>query len=99
MESEGAVDRNEGIVGLPRWLALAALAAGSSGCVPNLNIGGVYFPPSLVSATIGVGVGYAAVQFLARNARLRPLAQSALFFLSLATIAGALAWWSLYRVF
>lgn len=80
-------------------LALTVLAATSVGCVPNLNVGGAYFPPSLVSALIGLGVGYSTVRFLSRYTALRPLAQSALFFLSLAVIAGSLAWWGLYRDF
>jgi hypothetical protein len=78
---------------------LIGLTAGASACAPTVNVSGVYLPPSVVSTLIGLGVGYGIVRLLARSVRLRALAQSALFFLSVAIVAGVAAWWSLYRDF
>jgi hypothetical protein len=70
-----------------------------TGCAPTVNVAGTYFPPSLVSAAIGVIVAYVAVWLLARSPKLLPLAQSALFFSGVAVILGFAAWWSLFRGF
>lgn len=80
-------------------LALSALLASAIGCTPTVNILGTYFPPSLVSAAIGLIASYLVVRLLARRSPLRQLAQSSLFFGSLTVIVGFLAWWSLFREF
>ena len=71
----------------------------SLGCAPTVNILGTYFPPSLVSALIGLTVSYGIVRSLASRPSLRALAQSALFFGSLAVITSYIAWWGLFSDF
>jgi len=83
-------------------VAVAMLMAGSGstlGCAPTLNVFGTYFPDSLVSAAIGLVSGYLVLRLMARNAALRPLAQSALFFIALTISMGFVAWWGLFRDF
>jgi len=53
----------------------------------------------MVSAAIGLIASYLVVRILARSPALRPLAQSALLFMSITTLLGFLAWWSLFREF
>ena len=76
-------------------VAAACLGGISMGCRPVINIEGTYFPASLVSAFVGLSVGYVLIRLLARSASARPVAQSALFYLSVATVIGGLCWWSL----
>ena len=75
--------------------APALLALGSAGCRPVLNVEGTYFPASIVSAFVGLSIGYLLVRWLARRPAARPVAQSALFYLSVAAVIGGLCWWSL----
>jgi hypothetical protein len=92
------MDRN----GPARLIASATLVGGCVsvlGCTPTVNVVGTYFPPSLVCASIGVVASYLFVRGLARNPAARPLAQSALFFASVAVIMGSAAWWLLFREF
>lgn len=68
----------------------------SAGCQPVVNVAGTYFPASLVSAAIGLCVGYVVVRLMARRAALRSLAESASFFLGLSSLLGACVWWGLF---
>jgi len=83
-------------------VAVAMLIAGSSpsiACAPTVNVFGTYFPASLASAAIGLVSGYLVVRLMAGQSALRPLAQSALFFIAVVVSMGFVAWWGLFRDF
>jgi hypothetical protein len=82
-----------------RHIAVTAACGSAIGCTPTVDAFGTYFPPSLVSAAIGLLVSYALVRIIARSRKFRPLTHSALFFASLIVIAGSLAWWGLFGDF
>ncbi len=71
---------------------VVSVAPLASGCSPTLNVLGVYFPAWLLSVVIGLVMAYATVWWLGRNPRTRSLAQSGLFFCSLAAVTGMLFW-------
>ena len=79
--------------------ALCVVAAAATGCTPNLNILGVYFPGWLVSAVAGLVVAYALVWWLGRRPSSRALAQSGLFFCGLTVMLALLNWWIFFSGF
>ena len=81
--------------GIPLLLA----GATATGCAPNLNVLGVYFPAWLVSATVGLVVAYAVVWWLGRRPAARALAQSGLFFCSLTVTVALTLWWIFFSDF
>ena len=96
-----AVHSERGCRALPRGSAATVALASClvTGCTPTVNVLGTYFPPSMVSALIGLVVGYLVVRMLAPRPSLRPLAQSALFFGGISIIVGYAAWWGLFSGF
>ncbi|MBW2495088.1 MAG: hypothetical protein JRE43_10090 [Deltaproteobacteria bacterium] len=76
-------------------LGLAAV----QGCAPTVDVLGVYFPGWLVSGAAGVTSTYALVYWLGRRAGARPLAESGLFFLSLALGIALCVWWVCFSGF
>ena len=79
--------------------ALGVAAAMATGCTPNLNILGVYFPGWLVSGVAGLVVAYALVWWLGRRPSSRALAQSGLFFCGLTLVLALLNWWIFFSGF
>ena len=79
--------------------ALAVVAAMATGCTPNLNILGVYFPGWLVSGVAGLVVAYALVWWLGRRPSSRALGQSGLFFCGLTLVLALLNWWIFFSGF
>ena len=75
------------------------VAAAATGCTPNLNILGVYFPGWLVSGVAGLAVAYALVWWLGRRPSSRALAQSGLFFCGLTVMLALLNWWIFFSGF
>ena len=82
-----------------RGSGFAVAAAMATGCTPNLNILGVYFPGWLVSAVAGLIVAYALVWWLGRRPSSRALAQSGLFFCGLTVMLALLNWWIFFSGF
>ena len=84
-----------------RPLALAACAAALSfaGCAPSLDVLGVYFPGWLVCAIAGLVASYLLVWWLGRRRGTRSLAESGLFFLSVATGVSISLWWIFFSRF
>jgi hypothetical protein len=78
---------------------LLALLAAPTGCSPSLNIAGVYFPGWLVSIVAGIVVAYGMVHVLSRRPQTRQLADSGLFFLSLAAGGALSVWWVCFSGF
>jgi hypothetical protein len=66
------------------------------GCAPTVNVAGVYFPGWLVSATVGLGVAYGVVRWLASRPGTRTLGQSGVLFCSLTASVSLLLWWILF---
>lgn len=79
-------------------LGLVLTSFHATACRPILNIEGTYFPASIVCATLGLVGSYLGVWAMARVPALRPVAQSSVFFLGLASLVGGLSWWTLFRV-
>ncbi len=82
-----------------RGSALCVAAAAATGCTPNLNILGVYFPGWLVSGVVGLVFAYALVWWLGRRPSSRLLAQSGLFFCGLTLMLALLNWWIFFSGF
>jgi len=64
-----------------------------------VDVAGVYFPGWLVSTVIGVVAAYGIVFGLGRNANVRKLADSGLFFISLVVAIALIVWWLLFSGF
>jgi hypothetical protein len=85
---------------LPIQRVVSALVLSTpTGCVPTLDVLGVFFPGWLVSTVIGVIASYAIVVWLGRHPGTRALADSGLFFLSLLVAIALAAWWVLFSGF
>lgn len=69
------------------------------GCAPMVEVLGVYFPAWLVSTVSGVALAYLAVWGLARHEGARSLAESGVFFVSLALASALSIWWLLFGRF
>jgi hypothetical protein len=69
-----------------------------SGCAPVVDVYGIYFPPWLVAAAIGLSLSYILVRILMKFEMSRSIGQSGLFFVSLAVIFSYLGWWLLFRI-
>jgi len=84
---------------LPLVLALLALCGPQVACAPVVDFAGVYFPSWLVSAVVGLVLGYVTTLLLDRGARTRGLSQSGLLFLALAVGIALFVWWVFYSRF
>jgi hypothetical protein len=82
-----------------RQLVMLLLLVAPVSCAPTVEVGGVYFPGWLVSATAGVSVSYGIVLLLARNPATRSLADSGLFFLALVVIISLAVWRTVFGGF
>ena len=82
-----------------RPLVMLLLLVAPVSCAPTVEVGGVYFPGWLVSATAGVSVSYGIVLLLARNPATRSLADSGLFFLALVVIISLAVWRTVFGGF
>jgi len=85
-----------------RWqgtapVLLAQVAA--VGCAPTVDIEGVYFPGWLVSTLFGVASAYGLVYYLGRRSSARSLAESGVFFCSLAVGIAVTVWWLFFSSF
>ena len=97
--SVGSKQPNLGTTRRARGSTLCVVAATATGCTPNLNILGVYFPGWLVSGVVGLAVAYALVWWLGRRPSSRALAQSGLFFCGLTVMLALLNWWIFFSGF
>lgn len=79
-------------------LALPVLAAPTA-CAPTVDVLGVYFPGWLVSTAAGVVASYGIVVWLGRRPAARSLADSGVFFLSLAAGIALAVWWAFFSGF
>ena len=75
------------------WLTAPA------GCAPTLDVVGVYFPGWLVSTVTGVAASYGIVLWLGRRPATAGLADSGLFFMSLAVGIALAVWWVCFSGF
>lgn len=80
-------------------LAACAVALSFGGCAPTLDVLGVYFPGWLLCAVAGLIASYLVVWWLGRRRGTRRLADSGLFFLSLATGVSISLWWIFFSRF
>jgi hypothetical protein len=97
--SAGSKQPDPGAARCARGGTLGVVAATATGCTPNLNILGVYFPGWLVSGVAGLVVAYALVWWLGRRPSSRALAQSGLFFCGLTLVLALLNWWIFFSGF
>jgi ABC-type multidrug transport system permease subunit len=63
-----------------------------TGCSPELDVAGVYFPGWLLSAVIGLLFAAVAATLLSRHRATSDLGQSGVFFLALAALVFFLTW-------
>jgi hypothetical protein len=68
-------------------------------CAPTVDVLGVYFPGWLVSTIMGVASAYGLVYWLGRRSSARSLAESGVFFLSLAVGIALVVWWLFFSGF
>jgi hypothetical protein len=78
---------------------LAVFVSAALGCAPTVDVLGVYFPPWLLSAAVGLVAAYAILWWLGRRPGTRSLAQSGLLFCSLTVVLALLIWWAFFSGF
>ena len=84
----------------PRSLPVAlAPLLWATGCAPTLDVLGVYFPAWLLCATAGGLTAYLLVWGLGRRPSTRSLADSGLFFVSVALAVAFALWWIFFSGF
>jgi hypothetical protein len=85
--------------GLISQLVLASCLATTPACAPIVDVAGVYFPGWLVSAVTAVAASYGVVLWLGRRPGAKTLADSGIFFVSLASSIALAVWWMLFSRF
>jgi hypothetical protein len=84
------------------WRGIAAVFLSQPagvGCAPTVDVLGVYFPGWLVSTVTGVASAYGLVYWLGRRPGARALAESGIFFCSLAVGVALAIWWLFFSGF
>ena len=75
-----------------RWIVSGLGPGFVTGCSPELDVAGVYFPGWLLSAVVGFLFAAAAATLLSRHRATRDLGQNGVFFFALAALVFFLTW-------